>query len=522
MRFATAANVGFAAVNPLKDIGDKLAISKEIRLLSFDIPRYLKDWASAFIQVWKSRNDVVTPRMEKFMESGADYSTQQVQLHVDTSGLLGRLLSPVEKLNNIMEKTTKLSSFENLGKKGVTGNEQIIRTRRKGGSPDFAVKGELASAATKLIPFFNAQIQGIKRTYNSLADLGKEDPTRLASLFIGTTGAAFALDEWNSQFTDPDGTPSLDRITNSDKENYWPIIMPQVEKVHGVERHVVRKIPKGHVMQVISNPIEELVRWARRGEGTLPQSVLNLVSNITPGSLNIQEAHPILTTATGLGASLNPLLKGALEQGYNKSFYSNVPIVPRRLEGMEPGLQAKPETPESLKKIGEFLNFSPARLQALSETFLPGSTGEYATALGDVLLGETPPSATKVLTEPVTRRFRGSPGDQAKRNMEQTFYDALEKSGQKVVAYNNLRAKDPEKAASFLEANRGIMQQHSYLAGIASQLGHLRQLPDEEAAPRERMFLEMAMQFLKAPGPKKRKYTKTEVNRLYDAYKGEQ
>lgn len=502
MRLATAANLGFAATNPIRDVADKLLLSKEIRN-PMDVAQYVGLWASTLMD--NIKNPMNANRV-KYLEGGFAYSTPQSSINpgrrmlgIGTEGPLDRLFGFVEGISNVSEETSKIASMRLLEKKGVKGAELVQRVRDYGGSPDFLTKGSMAKQMNASVLFFNAQAQGIMRNVKAIPQIAK-DPARLSTLLAGATGLEFFRNEWNAGFTDPDGTPSVDRITDNDRENYWTFITPQIEVVNGVERHKVLKLSKGHAARLLFNPISDAIEMAQ-GKGSLTATGLEVLNQFLPGAIKLKEGQIGESIVTGAGASLNPILRAPVEMAGNRQLFSNIPIVPQRLQGRSPEMQYTEDTPAIYKELGKVLGprlplgmGAPRMLQQLEATLVPGSFGEWAREVGNLAVGEEP--SGEMLLAPVKRRFKGSPGDQSIRNVEQTFYDTLTKGRQKFQDYGAILQEDPQRAALFFRENQDLLMKRLQLEDIQRGLAELRDLPDAQAAPIHKQLLERAMQIL--------------------------
>lgn len=499
---ATTSNVAFAATNPIRDVGEKIFFSKEINPLNpMDLGRYAKDWATTLAETIRDKNN---PTRREFLKSGAAYGTKQKSLTPEgflkgEKSIGEKIMSPFEYLANLSEETTKISTFKNLQKKGITGDEQVIRTRRYGGSPDFGVKGSKARTMNSLMLFFNANVQGIARNIRGVREMPKG---RLAATLGAVTAGEMARDEWNSQFTDPDGVPSAARITDNDRELYWAWVTPQMETVNGVQRHKIFKMTKPHALRPIVNPISSTIEMVRHGRGNVTDTVTNFAEQFIPGSFNLKTDSPkdfAKSVALGIGSSMSPALKLPAEQIAGEGgteFFSNTPIVPKRMVGLPADMQYTEDTPLVLRKLGKATGLSPKRLESAMQSLLPGSVGEGLVELGNMSAGDPKASLRSTLAEPIARRFKGSKGDQYARNMEKKFYSSLEQARETAQALNVLKKEDPRKAALFVQENRAILEKRAALEKLSRHFSELRRLPDERSGPEHIRLLKHAMKIL--------------------------
>jgi hypothetical protein len=99
----------------------------------------------------------------------------------------------------------------------------------------------------------------VSRTLTRLNPI--KHPGRVLTLLGGASMGALMLEAHNSEYTDPDGVPSIDRVSVNDKKNYFIILTDETYRSSdGVVRHRYLKIPKSHAAKLIYNPIEAAVR----------------------------------------------------------------------------------------------------------------------------------------------------------------------------------------------------------------------------------------------------------------------
>jgi hypothetical protein len=509
---ATIANFAFSLPNVLNDARGARKLSEAYTPYSpKDAASFAHEWAQAVQQI-TSRS----PEYREALESGAMYSTRQKNIDpakflgldkehahplqklahgaVEASWI-GPLIDKTEDVNNVLEEATKLTTYNRLRKKGYTKDAAAIETRRYGGSPDFAKQGWLTRKVGLLSMFFGPQVRGAIRTVTGFA----RKPQRMIPVAMAATASAYGLHRWNSQFINPDsGRPELDHITRDDKHRYYVMILPEwagggiEQKSNGMRRWRTVKIPKDHVSQVFVNPIQDAI------EGTFgAQTMVNEVTSVLPGDVEVRaDKHGPLDVVDRVAATLNPVVGAPIALFRNKNPFFQTPIMPRRIEGLDPIEQTTDRTSPSLKAMADVYNASPLHdltgldiqapeLQYLVEGMFPGP-GEAIVRGADWVSGNKkeidPPrgeleaiSRIPVLGQ-IARRFIASPTDQVQQDQLDAFYELLGESDRATRTIGHMTNTHPQDLAGFMQ-RPGVPEQwalHGELTQTAKDLGELQ------------------------------------------------
>jgi len=481
---ATTANLSFSIPNVLRDVQDLAVLSKAAPKNPLGLPGLAKDWARSLIEVAQK-----SPGYREFLRSGAAFSTLQKSIDPGqflklpgrkrTLGELlnvpGRMIDTVEKLNNALEEATKLTAYKRLRKQGMTEAEAAIETRRYGGSPDFARRGTAGSMVNLLFMFSNAQLQGIGRTFARLAT----DPKRLGVAMGTFTMMALALDEYNRQYSDEEGQMEMRHVPRTDRQRYWVILRPETYTAdNGAIRHRYWKIPKGHVGQLLFNPIETALQYIRGEETDLGQAALDVVSTASPGSLQLQKGEIPASVGRGILATLNPAIRVPVEELGNLEAYGGRRIVPRGLEDVAPRFQRRAGTSPTAVRLGQLLDQSPLRIEHIIRGTTAG-VGEQVLSLSDWLLAGEGAKREKGIrgvpvVGPLARRFVGGGADQVERDLEEKFYKRYQQAEEASRTFALLRRDQPEEAEGFVTANAPVLQTAGVMRKAAAALSALR------------------------------------------------
>lgn len=540
-RFATSLNVGFSVTNVLRDNADLLMMRKIVHN-PIQLGGYVVEWGKTLAQIlgqeamYGARNvaravpfglgrklgKLPIPAIkgqQEFVQSGAGFSGMTRSLAPgqfiggsvmeEGGGRIGNMLiggidtvlSPFARFSGALEDTTKLAAFKTLRKQGIDPTEAAWLTRKFGGSPDFAVRGRYARGAGSMVLFFNAQMQGIVRNASNLKDLAK-DPKAFGGMMMAVTGLELARMQWNDRFTDPDGTRSADRMTNSDRENYWTFVLPETEVVNGVERHKMAKMSKGHLARILFNPVADMLQASASERETFSptQTTLNLFEQFSPGSINLKPGQLGESFRDGVVSSMTPLIKTPIELAWNRRTFSGVPLESLGVQGRSPGRRTTDRTSPALKRGFEMLEdagfeapISPIKTEHILRSVLPGP-GEQALAFADALVeGKGPGEAAgTALVDPLLRRFTGSEGDQVFRDLSNKFYREIKRTSQAQADLRNIQVNEPSKAQAFVNKNMRLLQYRLPLQRVKSVLDRLRKLPPDQGAPMIRQYLDYA------------------------------
>ena len=256
----------------------------------------------------------------------------------------------LRELSELGEAGTRIGEFAKGEKKGASQMDAALSTRDL--TLDFSRVGTHTKQANRIIAFMNAGIQGVDK----MARQFKNDPlgATMKSLLAITLPSILLF------------------LANYDDDRYKE--MPQWEKdifwIVLTENHIFR-IPKPFELGILF--------------GTVPERILSWMIEEDPKAFD-QLGHTIADAAVPgyIPTALLPII----ETWANKSFFTDLPIVPEREKNLEPEYQFGPYTTETSKVIGAILDASPRKI----ENFIRGYTGGlgmYAIKLAEAVGQET-------------------------------------------------------------------------------------------------------------------------------------
>jgi hypothetical protein len=334
LSFGATFSAGFRIANLLRDTLHTSIVSK-------DFTPFL-DSAKGFVKSMREDQDFI-----EFMASGAGFGSSYV--HSDDPNIGAKYIKRVlksemsashildtpkklwdfwEKLGSASENAARVMLYKNSLERGKTNLEAAFEARD---IMDFTMKGGSGTVQflIQTIPFLNARMQGIYRLGRGF----QEDRKSFTIKGLMLTAASLSL--W-ALFKDDDRYKELEDWDKRAYYHFW------IGEMH-------YKIPK---------PFETGVIFS-----SFPEELGNIINGTDDGK-HIMDF---------LGYALNDVfrlefpqaVKPIIEQWANKSFFTDRPIIGRGMEGLEPGQQYTPWTSKSLRVLGDKLNVSPKRAEAL-------------------------------------------------------------------------------------------------------------------------------------------------------------
>jgi len=372
---ATGRNPAFMIPNMVRDQLDA-ALNSKYGYVPF------VDFARGLAHIWK-KDEVY----QKWQQSGAQISLSDLagrkgirESFNEKQGkkkLFSWVGAGLDKLGAISEQPTRIGLFEKAYKK--TGNPLIGAMESREGTLDFSRMGSKMKVANSLIPFLNVGVQG----FDKMARVAKANPGRFA-VKMAAYGAAptIATTLWNTQ----NFPEEYKEIPQFDKNANFVIVTGR--NAEGTVDYIA--IPKGNVVQYISNPIENFLAYASdTNSQTVKEMAIQFISSSLPvvGDGSSLSEVALKTVGSNLPQAIKPITENLL----NKSFYKYntkndeaKEITPYFMKKKAPGDQSYDFTPGAYKTIGHALNISPLKVQNFLEGHLAGYVKEplgiYATA----------------------------------------------------------------------------------------------------------------------------------------------
>ena len=238
------------------------------------------------------------------------------------------MLAPLKALTRLSEEMTRFRIFEKTYKKaiekGLTEKQALERGAFESRNLlDYAKRGSLGQNINRLVPFWNARVQGLTRIYEAFRDQPGRTSAMIGAYIVIPTLGFYMLNK-----DDPDYKEEPDWI----KQNYWYFKIG--DKPY--------RFPKPfEVGTLVSSVIEKTLDWVRTNE---PQEFARFAKDFFFN--NAKGFYPIPT-------SVRPFI----ENYANWSFFRDAPLVPKSLDKNLPNKFYYTEyTSETFKLVSKLLN----------------------------------------------------------------------------------------------------------------------------------------------------------------------
>ncbi|WP_203289859.1 LPD38 domain-containing protein [Metabacillus sp. cB07] len=247
-------------------------------------------------------------------------------------------LTPLRKISEITEESTRLGEFKKGLKKGASTEEAAFYSRDL---IDFNRAGNLGRHYNQITAFFNAAVQSLDKTARTFKSNPVGATVRATQLITLPSIVAYMYNKDEEWYQD---------LPQRDKDLYW----------HFKTGDTIVKLPK---------PFEIGVMF-----GTVPERVLDFLQTNDP------EAFKELDV-TIRNAFTPPWLPTAfapwIEIARNSNSFNKAPIVPRREEGLLPEDQYGPYQSELSKRLGSAIGKSPRQIEHAFRGYTGGLGGYF-------------------------------------------------------------------------------------------------------------------------------------------------
>ena len=296
----------------------------------------------AFKIITKGNNKKANDMYKKYVKSGGMQSTL---LAVDKPNIFdGKvfdilnkgpirnsdrgILAPFKALTRLSEEMTRFRIFEKTYKKAVEKGLTEKQALERGGFEarnllDYAKRGSLGANINRLVPFWNARVQGLTRVYEAFRDQPGRTSAMIGAYIVIPTLGFYMLNK-----DDKDYKEEPDWI----KQNYWYFKID--DKPY--------RFPKPfEVGTLVSSVIEKSLDWVRTNE---PQEFAKFAKEFFIN--NAKGFYPIPTVARPI-----------IENFMNYSFFRDAPLVPKSLDKNLPNKFYYTEyTSETFKLLSKTIN----------------------------------------------------------------------------------------------------------------------------------------------------------------------
>ena len=350
-------------------------------------------------------------------------------------------LGKFEALGMEADALTRRAQYNSYIEQGLSEMEatllalESMNFNKRGASPSVHV-------ANALIPFFNAQIQGLNVMYKAMSgNMPFNDQLRIREKMLQRGGMMAAATFAYAVMMEDD--EAYKNATPDQKYGNWFIRLP------GLDEPVKVPVPFeiGYIFKAIPEALYNSMTTEHGGEEAVKAFKQILLQTVPGGS------------SYGIPQAAKPLI----EVGLGKSFYTGRDILSAREKQLLPEEQYRVNTSEAAKLVGSTLGVSPVKIEAL----VSGYTGTMGLAfLQAISLGvpskETPERAVRRLSEYPILGGAFQPNDAG--GIINSVYERMNEISQVKNTVDNMLKEGKVQEAEALITRRGTDYMQAELA----------------------------------------------------------
>lgn len=438
------------------------------------------DLARAMGDIWK-KNDTYYEWLKSggangaFLDLGERYIAKDIWKLQEQTNFMGSVhnlvAKPVDMLRvaaELSEQSIRVAEFKKVRKAGGSLEKAGFASREI--TIDFQRVGAKISALNAITAFQNVSIQGLDRTIRAV----KEDPKGVTTKAVaGITVPSILL--WMANKDDE----RYREIPRWEKDMFWHVITDDwqnasAEEADGLPEYMVRN--QGGKTQVNKGTIYRMPKPMELGIvfGSMPERVLESFFTDNPQAFkDFEETLLNAVTPSFVPDAVAP----AVEQYFNKSFFTGRDIIPHHLAGQLPETQFTEYTSDTAKALGKLVTSIDSRSEFGSPMVIDnyiqswgGSLGKYAVQLTDASLkgaGVVPDNVDPAMSlsdipfiKAFVTRFPNSSANSVK-----DFYDHFDKTQKVINSVDSLKKRgDIEGAEALMRKN-----ETEYMTGMMAE-----------------------------------------------------
>ena len=372
------------------------------------------------------------------------------EIGVAKRGVGGKIFHRLEQFTKASDLSARLAVYEET-MRDTKGDEILAQTRARE-LINFSRRGSSSTmrTAARIIPFFNAYAQGMDVLYRSATGLDSSSSINRAAarkLFLSRVAIMTAMGfVYALAMGDDEGYKNASEEV---RDNNW--LLPNGYKF-GVPKEL------GFIFKSIP---ERVVDYYRRSGTDEEQSVSQALGSVMKGAMS----------AYGTPNVVPSLIKPAIENLTNYSFFLQRELESASMQRLEPGKRYTSSTSELAKVLGEQTNVSPIKI----DNFLRGMFGMAGSTVllaTDAVLNPTRPDRPLYQMPFASLFLYNTEGGRAKNE----FYDLQNKVSQADTTFKSLRENEPDKALAYYEKNANLLAVAPILNSSLQQLSKSRKL----------------------------------------------
>lgn len=368
-------------------------------------------------------------------------------------------LAKLEALSMEADALTRRAQYNSYIEQGLSEMEATYMALE---SMNFSKRG--ASPAmhflSTVIPFFNAQIQGLNVLYKAFTgDMPFNEKLKIREKLIKRGALLASATILYAALMQDDET--YENATPEQKYGNWFIHVP------GVEEAVKLPIPFeiGYIFKA------------------LPEALVNMMAKEEGGAEALKALKQIAlqTIPGGSSFGIPQAIKPLIEVGLGKSFYTGRDLESAYEQSLEPGKRVRDKTTDFARVVGDMFNVSPIKIDALISGYLSSTGLAMANALSFALpTPDKPEAAAKRLSEVPLVGGLFQPKDAG--GIINDTYDRMNEAKQVKATFDDLVEKGQrEEARRYLEEN---IDKYAQSALATNFTGYMRKLAEAERAIR--------------------------------------
>ncbi len=262
-------------------------------------------------------------------------------------GTIGLPFEEIGRLAQISENTSRLAEFLRVKRTPLPDELKALQARDI--TIDFEKMGNAMKVFNRWIPFLNAQVQGELNTGRAIQAQPLISMGRIGYQMVVP---AVSFYSWNRSFKNDE------KIDPFIKDNYFYVNSGIEIDREGKKVPVLFIARKGEAAKWFTRPLEMFMEWSEND----PQFRIHMkeYSAKNLGSAMLSRVIP-------------PALSAAAEQWSNWDLFRRRPVVPQRLQDVEPGSQFTTFTSNTARLLGEATGLSPVRMESLARSLFPAS-----------------------------------------------------------------------------------------------------------------------------------------------------
>lgn len=268
--------------NTVRDLGTLVTYSKDKNIVHL-ISGLIKAYTNSF----KAPNKQ-DPMYKEFLAVGGGSESAYTadrdmtkNIRAKLSGSKQMWLNPIqwiEALSNVIERGPRYATYKMMRDAGMTPQEAIYESHNI--TVNFRRGGSISRQVNKVVPFFNASVQGADRLISWLGckDIPKAERTKAIRNRVGWYVAAYGmlgLLQWFINSRDDEDEKYYAQLSNYTKNNFWCIPIYENGKHTGEYITIPKPRELAVPATVISNLMELVASGNKRAFGEFDEYVLD-------------------------------------------------------------------------------------------------------------------------------------------------------------------------------------------------------------------------------------------------------